>query len=116
MKRQLKINNPPSQKGPTMPKGANKNAEDLVKSILDNQKEQIRKIQLRNREKLKKLNAVVAKQNAARRTEAGAQLEKLYKDQAAAIDIKKVLALCEKYWPVQKESKETKAPAATAAA
>jgi hypothetical protein len=100
-----------------MPKGVNKTAEDLVKSILDKQKEQIRKIQQRNREKLKKLSAILAKQNAARRTEAGAQLEKLYKDQAAALDIKKVLALCEKYWPVQKEqSKEAKAPTATAAA
>ena len=107
----------PSQKGPAMPKRVNKNAEDIVKSILDKQKDQIRKIQQRNREKLKKLNAIVAKQNAARRTEAGAQLEKLYKEQAASLDIKKVLALCEKYWPTQKEqSKEAKAPTATAAA
>jgi uncharacterized protein YjaZ len=99
-----------------MPKGVNKNAEDIVKSILDKQKEQIKKIQQRNREKLKKLNAILAKQNAAKKTEAGAQLEKLYKEQAASLDIKKVLALCEKYWPVQKESKEAKAATATAAA
>jgi hypothetical protein len=104
------------QKGLAMPKGVNKNAEDIVKSILDKQKEQIRKIQQRNREKLKKLNAIVAKQNAARRTEAGAQLEKLYKEQAASLDIKKVIALCEKYWPTQKESKDAKAGASTAAA
>ena len=100
-----------------MPKRVNKNAEDIVKSILDKQKEQIRKIQQRNREKLKKLNAIVAKQNVEKTAEFGGQVVKLYKEQGTSLDIKKVLALCEKYWPVQKErSKEAKAPTATAAA
>jgi len=40
--------------------------------------------------------------------EFGGQLEKLYKDQAASLDIKKVLALCEKYWPIHL-TKETSA-------
>ena len=100
-----------------MPKGASTPADELVKRLLEKQKERIRQIQQRDREKLKRLNALLAKQKAARRAEAGAALEKLYKEQGAGLDIKKVLALCEKYWPVQKEqTKEAKAAAATVAA
>jgi hypothetical protein len=84
-----------------MPKGVKKSAEDIVKGILEKQKERIRKLQAKDREKIKKLNAVLAKEKQTRRAEAGAELEKLYREQAGALDMKKVLALCEKYWPVQ---------------
>jgi hypothetical protein len=86
-----------------MPKGASTPADELVKKLLEKQKERIRQIQQRDREKLKRLNALLAKQKAARRAEAGAALEKLYKEQGAGLDIKKVITLCEKYWPMQKD-------------
>jgi len=82
-----------------MPKGAKKSAEEIVKSILEKQKETFRKIQERDREKIKKLNAFLVKERQEKRTEAGAALEKLYKEQAGSLEMKKVLALCEKYWP-----------------
>jgi len=84
--------------GPVMPKGA-KSAEEIVKSILEKQKETFRKIQERDREKIKKLNAFLAKEKQEKRAEAGAALEKLYKESGSALDPKKVLAICEKYWP-----------------
>jgi ATP-dependent Zn protease len=82
-----------------MPKGAKKSAEEIVKDILAKQKEQVRKIQERNREKIKKLNAALAKERQEKRTETGAALEKLYKESGPSLDVKKVLAICEKYWP-----------------
>jgi hypothetical protein len=81
-----------------MPKGIKKNAEDIVKGILEKQKESIRKIQERDREKIKKLNILLAKEKQTRQTEVGAAIEKLYREQA--LDIRKVIALCEKYWPM----------------
>ena len=81
-----------------MPKGA-KSAEEIVKSILEKQKETFRKIQERDREKIKKLNAFLAKERQEKRAEAGAVLEKLYKESGSSMDAKKVLAICEKYWP-----------------
>jgi hypothetical protein len=97
-----------------MPKGVRKNAEDIVKGILEKQKERIRKIQERDRAKIKKLNSLLAKEKQTRQAEAGAAIEKLYREQLAALDIKKVLAVCEKYWPLSpilesspKEPKET---------
>jgi hypothetical protein len=82
-----------------MPKGVKKSAEDIVKGILEKQKEEIRKIQERDREKIKKLNAILAKEKQTRLAEVGAAIEKLYREQAASLDIKRVLAVCEKYWP-----------------
>ena len=82
-----------------MPKGVKKSAEEIVKSFLEKQKEKVRKIQERNREKIKKLNAFLAKERQEKRTEAGAALEKLYKESGSSLDAKKVLAICEKYWP-----------------
>jgi F0F1-type ATP synthase membrane subunit b/b' len=82
-----------------MPKGAKKNAEEIVKDILAKQKEQVRKIQERDREKIKKLNAALAKERLEKRSEAGAALEKLYKESGSSLDVKKVLVTCEKYWP-----------------
>ena len=82
-----------------MSKGVKKSAEEIVKSILEKQKETVKKIQQRDREKIKKLNAVLAKEKQARRVEAGTALEKLYMEQAGSLDMKKVIALCEKYWP-----------------
>jgi len=82
-----------------MSKGIKKSAEEIVKSILEKQKETFRKIQERDREKIKKLNAFLAKERQEKRAEAGAALEKLYKESGSSLDIKKVLAICEKYWP-----------------
>jgi hypothetical protein len=86
-----------------MPKETSTPAKELVKKLLEKQKERIRKIQQRDRDKLRKLNAIVAKEEAAQIAEVGAEFVKQYKEQGASLDIKKVLALCEKYWPVQKE-------------
>jgi ribosome recycling factor len=83
-----------------MPKGVRKSTEDVVKSILEKQKERIRKIQAEDREKIKKLNAILAKEKQAKWAEAGADLEKIYKEQGTDFDIKRVVALCEKYWPL----------------
>ena len=82
-----------------MPKGAKKSAEDIVKDILQKQKEQVRKIQERDREKIKKLHAFLTKERQEKRAEAGTALEKLYKESGSALDLKKVLTICEKYWP-----------------
>ena len=82
-----------------MPKGVKKSAEEIVKSILEKQKEAVQEDPAKDREKIKKLNACLAKEKQARRVEAGAALEKLYIEQAGSLDMKKVLALCEKYWP-----------------
>ena len=81
-----------------MPKGA-KSAEEIVKSILEKQKETFRKIQERDREKIKKLTVFLAKERQEKRADAGAALEKLYKENGSSLDAKKVLAICEKYWP-----------------
>ena len=91
-----------------MPKGAKKSAEEIVKSILEKQKETFRKIQERDREKIKKLNAFLAKERQEKRTEAGAALEKLYKESGSALDLRKVLAICEKYWPDVKQPTQDK--------
>jgi hypothetical protein len=92
-----------------MPKGAKKSAEEIVKSILEKQKETFRKIQEKDREKIKRLNAFLAKERQEKRTEAGTALEKLYREQAGSLDMKKVLALCEKYWPDVKQPSQDKA-------
>ena len=76
-----------------MPKGAKKSAEEIVKSILEKQKETFRKIQERDREKIKKLNAFLAKERQEKRAEAGAVLEKLYKESGSSLDVKKILAI-----------------------
>jgi hypothetical protein len=81
-----------------MPKGA-KSAEEIVKNILEKQKETFRKIQERDREKIKKLTVFLAKERQEKRADAGAALEKLYKENGSSLDAKKVLAICEKYWP-----------------
>jgi hypothetical protein len=81
-----------------MPKGA-KSAEEIVKSILEKRKETFRKIQERDREKIKKLTVFLAKERQEKRADAGAALEKLYKENGSSLDAKKVLAICEKYWP-----------------
>jgi len=60
-----------------MPKGAKKSAEEIVKSILEKQKETFRKIQERYREKIKKLNAFLAKERQEKRADAGAALENI---------------------------------------
>jgi hypothetical protein len=39
----------------------------------------------------------LAKERQEKRTEAGAALEKLYKESGPSLDAKKVLAICEKY-------------------
>jgi len=104
-----------SQKGKIM--GARKTIEEQLSDIRRRQEERIKQIQRKDREKVKKLNERLAKIKTERLSAAGAELAKLYKEQAAGLDIKKVLALCEKYWPREKEqSKEAKAPAAAAAA
>jgi|GEM_PF-2245540 hypothetical protein len=92
-----------------MPKGAKKSAEEIVKSILEKQKETFRKIQERDREKIKKLNAFLAKERQEKRADAGAALEKLYKESGPSLDAKKVLAICEKYWPDVKQPAPDKA-------
>jgi hypothetical protein len=89
-----------------MPKGVKKSAEDTVKDILEKQRETFRKIQERDREKIKKLNAFLAKERQEKRTETGAALEKLYKESGPSLDVKKVLAVCEKYWPDVKQPKK----------
>ena len=68
---------------------------------------QVRKIQERNREKIKKLNVFLAKERQEKRSEAGAALEKLYKESGPSFDAKKVLAICEKYWPDAATKKPT---------
>jgi len=69
---------PPHQKGPVIPKGAKKSAEEIVKGILEKQKETFRKIQERDREKIKKLNAFLAKEKQEKRAEAKVPLEKVF--------------------------------------
>ena len=97
--------------------GAGKTIEEQLSDIRRRQDERIKQIQQRDRAKVKKLNERLAKIKTERLAEAGAALEKLYKEQGTSLDVKKVLALCEKYWPVQKEqTKEAKAAAATVAA
>jgi hypothetical protein len=103
-----------SQKGKIM--GARKTIEEQLSDIRRRREEKIKQMQLKDRAKEKKLNERLAKIKTERLSAAGAELAKLYKDQAAFLDIKKVLALCEKYWPAQKESKEAKAPTAAATA
>jgi TRAP-type C4-dicarboxylate transport system substrate-binding protein len=82
-----------------MPKGVRKSVEDIVKGILEKQKERIQKLRAKDREKIRKLNAILAREKQARLVEAGAELEKLYREQGGSLDMKKVRALCEKYWP-----------------
>jgi predicted pyridoxine 5'-phosphate oxidase superfamily flavin-nucleotide-binding protein len=82
-----------------MPKGVRKNAEDIVKGIIENQRERIRKIKEKDREKLKKMKALLDKEKQARRIAVGVEMEKLYREQGSSMDMKKVAAICEKYWP-----------------
>jgi len=89
----------PPQKGTRHAEGSQEERRRNRKDILAKQKEQVRKIQERNREKIKKLNAALAKERQEKRTETGAALEKLYKESGPSLDVKKVLVTCEKYWP-----------------
>jgi hypothetical protein len=74
-------------------------AEETVKKIMEQQKERIKKIQQKDREKLRKVQVRLAKERTERRAKAGAEIEAVYKANPAAIDLKKVTAICEKYWP-----------------
>lgn len=87
-----------------MPKGVKKTAEEIVQSIINQEKEQIRKIQQKNRERIKKYNQALAKEKQVKRSEFGAEVEKLCRQNPAFLDGKKVLALCEKYFPIQAET------------
>ena len=83
--------------------GAGKTIEEKLSDIRRRQNERIKQIQQRDRAKVKKLNERLAKVKTERLAEAGAALEKLYKEQGAGLDIGKVLVLCGKYWAKELE-------------
>ena len=91
-----------------MPKGERLTTEEAVKRLLAQQKEAIKKIQARGREKLQKVKARLAKEKEARQIKAAGEIEAVYRANPAAIDTAKMKAICEKYWPVVKEAKESK--------
>jgi hypothetical protein len=87
--------------------GARKTIEEQLSDMRRRREERIKQMELKDRAKEKKLNERLAKIKTERLSSAGAELAKLYNEQAAGLDIKKVLALCEKYWPTQKEQPKT---------
>ena len=91
-----------------MAKGVRLTAEESVKRILAQQKEKIKKIQAKDREKLRNVKARLAKEKNARQLKAAAEIEAVYRANPAAIDTAKIKAICEKYWPIVKETKEAK--------
>ena len=88
-----------------MPKGERLTTEEEVKQILEQQKKEIRKIQARNREKLQKVRARLAEEKQERQLKAAAEIEAVYRANPAAINTGKIKAICEKYWPVIKDTK-----------
>ena len=91
-----------------MPKGERLTTEEEVKKILEQQKKEIRKIQAKNREKLQKVKARLAKEKEDRKIKAAGEIEAVYRANPAAIDMAKIRAICEKYWPIVKEVKVSK--------
>ena len=87
-----------------MAKGVKMTAEELVKKILNDQKSRIKKIQDKDREKLRKVKERLNKEKTARQAKAADELEALYRANPAVIDLVKIKALCEKYWPDAKLS------------
>ncbi|MDD5672560.1 MAG: hypothetical protein PHC61_00230 [Chitinivibrionales bacterium] len=92
---------------------ARKTIEEQLEAMKQRRLEKIKQMQLKDKEKEKILNKRLAKVETERVTEAGKALKKLYKERAGSLDIKAVVAICEKYWPTPKETKQ---PAASAAA
>lgn len=88
-----------------MAKGERLTPEESYKRLLEQQKEEIRKIQARNREKLQKVKARLAKEKEARQIKAAGEIEAVYRANPATIDTAKIKGICEKYWPVVKEGK-----------
>ena len=91
-----------------MPKGERLTAEESVKRLLAQEKEAIKKIQAKNRVKLQKVKARLAEEKNARQIKAAGEIEAVYRANPAAIDTAKIKGICEKYWPVVKEAKESK--------
>jgi hypothetical protein len=97
--------------------GARKTIEEQLSDMRRRREERIKQMELKDRAKEKKLNERLAKIKTERLSVFGKEIAKLCKEQNASLDARQVLALYEKYWPTQKEqSKEAKAPTATAAA
>ena len=88
-----------------MAKGERLTPEESYKRLLEQQKEEIRKIQARNREKLQKVKARLAKEKEARQMKAAGEIEAVYRANPVAIDMAKIKGICEKYWPVIKDTK-----------
>ncbi|MDD5343696.1 MAG: hypothetical protein PHW12_04665 [Smithella sp.] len=95
---------------------ARKTIEEQLAAMKQRRLEKIKQIQIRDKEKLKILNKRLAKIEAERTSEAGKALKKLYKECAGALDIKDVIAVCEKHWPAPKEQKNSPARSTAAAA
>ena len=84
-----------------------KTPEEIRKEIIDRQKEQLKKsaqkIKEKHKNKLRKVNLMLAKVETERVTEAGKALKKLYKERAGSLELKDFIAICEKYWPTPKD-------------
>ena len=91
-----------------MPKGAKKSAEEIVKRYSFKTKRAGQEDSRTRPGENKKTQCFLAKERQEKRTEAGAALEKLYKESGSSIDPKKVLAICEKYWPDVKQPTQDK--------
>jgi hypothetical protein len=90
---------------------ARKTVEEQLADVRKKQAEMVKQVQLRNREKIKILNKRLAKIETERVTDAGKAFKKLYKEHKATLELKDFLAICEKFWPARKETKQ---PAASA--
>ena len=88
-----------------MAKGERLTTEEEVKKILEQQKTEIRKIQARGREKLQKVKARLAAEKQERQLKAAGEIEAVYRANPATIDMGKIRAICEKYWPIIKDTK-----------